>query len=499
MVYFFRYLRDCCSKIVGSSLFEWATIIVIMFNCVMLAITNPNNEQTPAEKNIDFFFLVFYSSEMVLKIIAMGFILSKNSYLRDIWNILDFAIVLSTYTIYLPVQTINIQGLRTLRILRPLRTISSVKALRMIMNTLISAIPLLRDVFLILFLFFLIFAIAGLQLFAGLLKQRCFSPETGMLYLDSAGSSMLCGYSSCPSGYVCGKTTANPDFNVSSFDTVFSALILVFQMVTMENWSTIMLYLETTFMPLPSLFYSAALVLIGGFFLLNLFLAVIKAVFTTTQQHQFLIKTTHEEKFQDMLMKQKHELVKLMRNHRTKLFEFNKVMILDDGEIRKVDKRLLAQAKKQEAKKRKEKRLTVRQSQKKSSRVSFKKSDESSSESDNEKCSSSKLVIPESGTIKSVVVADESGNASPTRSPTRSIIKKPQILINFIQEDVEKENSLKNCEDDSNKVFKPEDCSISALEKFIAEGEKLVNSVKENGNELGTHLPNQPDITEELT
>lgn len=44
---------------------------------------------------MDDIFLTFYTSEMMIKIIGLGFIFNKGSYLRDPWNILDFVIVSS--------------------------------------------------------------------------------------------------------------------------------------------------------------------------------------------------------------------------------------------------------------------------------------------------------------------------------------------------------------------------------------------------------------------
>jgi hypothetical protein len=43
---------------------------------------------------IDLGFLIIYTIEMILKVIALGFVMEKNSYLRDPWNILDFIVVL---------------------------------------------------------------------------------------------------------------------------------------------------------------------------------------------------------------------------------------------------------------------------------------------------------------------------------------------------------------------------------------------------------------------
>jgi hypothetical protein len=94
----------------------------------------------------------------------MGFVLNKNSYLRDGWNILDGTIVITTL-IPLVVggkSSVKLSGLRSLRVLRPLRTISSVRALKVILITLFGAIPYLINTIIILFFFYLVFAIAGL-------------------------------------------------------------------------------------------------------------------------------------------------------------------------------------------------------------------------------------------------------------------------------------------------------------------------------------------------
>jgi len=64
---------------------------------------------------------------MVLKILALGFIWNKGSYLRDSWNILDFIIVMSGYVGYLfQGGGANLSVLRSFRVIRPLRTISSI-------------------------------------------------------------------------------------------------------------------------------------------------------------------------------------------------------------------------------------------------------------------------------------------------------------------------------------------------------------------------------------
>lgn len=73
----------------------------------------------------------------------------------------------------------NASSMRAFRVARPLRTISSIKGLKVLMTALISALPMLSDTIIILFGFFLTFAIAGTQLFSGTLKNRCFNYQTG--------------------------------------------------------------------------------------------------------------------------------------------------------------------------------------------------------------------------------------------------------------------------------------------------------------------------------
>lgn len=165
---------------------------------------------------------------MFLKIFALGFMFGRGAYLKDYWNILDFVIVV---TAYIPIFLggggsggPNLQGLRTLRVLRPLRTISSIRALKVLLLTLFSAFRLLLDTLIILMFFFLIFAIAGLALFSGLLKKRCFEVETGIPH----ESDELCGDLGCPTNYICGKMSANPNFGVTNFDNLAYAFLQIF-------------------------------------------------------------------------------------------------------------------------------------------------------------------------------------------------------------------------------------------------------------------------------
>jgi hypothetical protein len=93
----------------------------------------------------EYVFLVLYSFEMLLKILGMGFYFGEGAYIKEYFNILDFVIVTSSYSIFLPSTEeeggLSLNSLRTFRVLRPLKSISSIKGLKILMNAVISALP----------------------------------------------------------------------------------------------------------------------------------------------------------------------------------------------------------------------------------------------------------------------------------------------------------------------------------------------------------------------
>lgn len=124
--------------IIKHRYFENVTLMIIIVNSIVLCISNPRVEYDGYVIDLlEVSFLILYSIEMGLKIMGMGFVMKRKSYLRDWWNILDFVIVGSAYIPYLTPSSgggFSLAGLRALRILRPLRTISSVKALKILLK-----------------------------------------------------------------------------------------------------------------------------------------------------------------------------------------------------------------------------------------------------------------------------------------------------------------------------------------------------------------------------
>lgn len=157
--------------------FEKFILVVILINCVFLAMDNEVQFVKDHSEDIDIIFLIIYTIEMLLKIIAMGFFMRAHSYLRDSWNILDFIVVImgwiSVGLTYSDMSGQDISSIRVIRILRPLRTINSIPGMSGLVQTILNSVPILVDI-MILFSFMLImFGTIATQLFGGKLSHRC--------------------------------------------------------------------------------------------------------------------------------------------------------------------------------------------------------------------------------------------------------------------------------------------------------------------------------------
>ena len=294
------YIQSTCLRLVQHSLFETISLLVIMANCVVLAVDDPTvSEQATWQTDADYVFQALYTLEIVLNVLGMGFVLNEGAYLRDPWNIMDFVIVVFGYlSMFSLGGGFDLKALRTFRVLRPLRTISSVEGLKILISALVTSLPLLMDTIVILMFFFMIFAIAGLQLWHGIMRYRCLDMETGTVNYDK-----VCGYESCGGTQACVGGLGNPNYGATHFDDVFTALLTVFQCVTMEGWSDTQQHAMRAFGPYAVLFFTP-LILIGSFFLVNFTLAVIKSrvtdLYNSSRKEKLLAKqkkvaaVTHE-------------------------------------------------------------------------------------------------------------------------------------------------------------------------------------------------------------
>jgi hypothetical protein len=145
-------------------------------------------------------FLSLFCLEMVIKIIAMGFFVHRESYLRDSWNRLDFTVVI--LGIIAAMNLGNFSAIRTVRVLRPLRTLQGFAGMRQLVVTLLNSLPLLGDVAVLMAFLFFLLGLIGVQLFSGALNRRCASLDN-----PNAGCE-LCGYDVGYLGYNASQISA---------------------------------------------------------------------------------------------------------------------------------------------------------------------------------------------------------------------------------------------------------------------------------------------------
>jgi len=80
-----------------SRIFEYTILVAILCSCAILTI--PNRPQTYDLSNeytlADLLLNLVFTIEAAIKIVAHGFALHNDAYLRDPWNVFDFIVVVS--------------------------------------------------------------------------------------------------------------------------------------------------------------------------------------------------------------------------------------------------------------------------------------------------------------------------------------------------------------------------------------------------------------------
>lgn len=113
---------------------------------------------------------------MVLKIVAMGFMMRQHSYLRDPANLLDFIVVILGWVSALYAGQ-DVSAIRTIRILRPLKATTAIPGMKSLIQTILVSLPSMFDI-MVLFLFMItMFGTVATQLLMGRLQFRCMMPD----------------------------------------------------------------------------------------------------------------------------------------------------------------------------------------------------------------------------------------------------------------------------------------------------------------------------------
>ncbi|KAF4026425.1 hypothetical protein G4228_018439 [Cervus hanglu yarkandensis] len=312
----------------------------ILTNCVFMTMSNPPDWT----KNVEYTFTGIYTFESLIKILARGFCLEDFTFLRDPWNWLDFTVITFAYVTEF-VDLGNVSALRTFRVLRALKTISVIPGLKTIVGALIQSVKKLSDVMILTVFCLSVFALIGLQLFMGNLRNKClqwppdnssfelnitsffnnsldgngttfnrtvsmfnwdeYIEDKGHFYfLEGQNDALLCGNSSdagqCPEGYICVKAGRNPNYGYTSFDTFSWAFLSLFRLMTQDFWENLY-QLTLRAAGKTYMIFFVLVIFLGSFYLINLILAVVAMAYEEQNQATLEEAEQKEAEFQQML------------------------------------------------------------------------------------------------------------------------------------------------------------------------------------------------------
>ncbi|CAH3037176.1 unnamed protein product [Porites lobata] len=256
--------------------FDYVVLLFILTSCVVLALEEPNMH--PKKRQIiDIAMVVLtgiFSVEMTMKIVAHGLVIGPGSYLKDGWNVLDGSLVLVSWidviitysTASAPEVLGALKVFRALRTLRPLRMIRRAQGLKLVVQTLLYSLKPIGNTVLIAAIFFVMFAILGVQIFKG-------------TFHFCEGNSRVKDKKECLK-----SSNGHWENHMYNFDNLPQALISLFVFSTRDGWVEIMHNgidaVGVDQQPVKNyaewrLAYFIPFLMLGGFLVLNMIVGVV--------------------------------------------------------------------------------------------------------------------------------------------------------------------------------------------------------------------------------
>ncbi|OAF68518.1 Sodium channel protein type 4 subunit alpha B [Intoshia linei] len=271
-----KRMRMYSFRITEHKSFEYFILAIIFASSISLCFEDIYIDDNPILKtalsNLDIIFTIIFMMEMVFKWISLGFY----RYFTSFWSLLDFFIVvISLITLATQSdsdQISSLRALRTFRAFRPLRAVSRWQGMRIVVNALMVSIPSIANVMLVCSLFWLIFSIAGVQLFGGKF-YKCLDSAGELLNANLIKNKTMC----LNMGYRWQNSKVN-------FDNAIGGYLALFQVATFEGWMEIIQdatrvndvdkqpFHESNF---HANWFFMLFIIIGSFFTLNLLVGVI--------------------------------------------------------------------------------------------------------------------------------------------------------------------------------------------------------------------------------
>ncbi|KFV89770.1 Voltage-dependent L-type calcium channel subunit alpha-1S, partial [Fulmarus glacialis] len=241
-----RMFRRKCRDVVKSKFFYWLVILLVALNTLSIASEHHFQPEwlTHVQDNANRVLLALFVAEMLLKMYALGL----RQYFMSLFNRFDCFVVCAGIleTILVELGTLSPLGISVLRCIRLLRIFKITRywtSLSNLVASLLNSVRSIASLLLLLFLFIIVFALLGMQLFGGKFDFE------------------------------------DMEVRRSTFDNFPQALISVFQILTGEDWNSIMYdgimaYGGPSFPGMLVCIYFIILFVCGNYILLNVFLAI---------------------------------------------------------------------------------------------------------------------------------------------------------------------------------------------------------------------------------
>ncbi|CAD8060541.1 unnamed protein product [Paramecium primaurelia] len=297
-------LRNMVIATIKSKKYQLTYLIIAVIGIIPFCM-----EDSKVSLGIEIIINLILAIDIILKSIANGFILSKKSYLKNIWNILNFIAFIFTWFLFWNDSKIS-QIIQTIRFLRIFRFIEEISILKIQFNAYVGSFLRVKQVLIPIFLVMIYFSIIGLHLFIGLTERRCRLTKYPIdnIWIADPNIQKLCGIWECPENTYCGSPldynlprneTENDieafNWNFTRFDDFFHSLLVVFTFLNVTGWSGTTFMFWKAMTTYVTATYFLIMILLMAFILSNLLLAL----FYESFMEQSSIKNTQKKLKQD--------------------------------------------------------------------------------------------------------------------------------------------------------------------------------------------------------
>ncbi|PAA90619.1 hypothetical protein BOX15_Mlig005290g1 [Macrostomum lignano] len=316
-------LRQAAISIVTSLHFQAFIVSVIILD--FLALVFAYSDDPIIDIGTDLFFAV-YCSELIIKIIAYGFMFDEHSFLRSGHSVIEVIVISSNVLpMFIPITSMFRQ-LRVIRVIRLFRLIGTLQFTRKIMRAVVSSIKDLVPVFGLFMALVGFFSLCSLVFYRRSLLGKCVNINYTAIF-DGAGDAA--SYDSvaaasrvmhnrflnwtdntdnwqpgpfgaqrcpvitsspnwwtsiiddrqmrkCPEPYRCMQTTTgNPDMGFSNYDTLMLSMLSTFRLLCQDWWDNLFVQLSLVNGGHATTLYFLALIFLGSHYVINLVLSTI--------------------------------------------------------------------------------------------------------------------------------------------------------------------------------------------------------------------------------